>query len=263
MEALLTHSCGSFSPWLNSMISSRWPSVKSVSHQKTFMIAIVKLNWMISSRWPSAKSASNKKAFRTPPFWCCITHNCNLHVWVLQHKMANPIITANPITTARLWWHEEDLSQHLIQFFLVSFPVALRSHCAFNWRWGYDFKEIISSPHLNAHGGIKKYRIFSLPRLLEMHLCTTPSAKMHQPRHTAMLCNPSRLTCIIQISHAWISLAKLSNNSAHAGRAKRDPSGHTSMGRLVLHHLRLLFGSHFCPRTHAPASVSAACEASF
>ena len=90
---------------------------------------------------------------------------------------------------------------------------------------------------------------------------TCDGAKMHQPRHTAMLCNPSRLTYIIQVSHAWISLAKLSNNSAHAGRAKRDPSGHTSMGRLVLHHLRLLFGSHFCPRTHAPASVSAACEA--
>ena len=88
MEALLTHSCGPFSPWLNSMISSRWPSAKSVSHQKTFMTAIVKLNSMISSRWQSAKSASNKKAFRTPPFWCCITRNCNLHVWVLQHKMA-------------------------------------------------------------------------------------------------------------------------------------------------------------------------------
>ena len=43
---------------------------------------------MISSRWPSAKSVSNKKAFMTPPFWCCITHNCNLHLWVLQHKMA-------------------------------------------------------------------------------------------------------------------------------------------------------------------------------
>ena len=34
---------------------------------------------------------------------------------------------------------------------------------------------VVSSPHLNPHGGIKKYRIFSLPRLLEMHLCTTPS----------------------------------------------------------------------------------------
>ena len=157
---------------------------------------------------------------------------------------SNPIITANPITTARLWWHEEELSQHLIQFFLVSFPVALRSHCAFNWRWGYDFKEIISSPHLNAHGGIKKYRVFSIARDASLHhakWCKDASATPHRD--------------------AWISLAKLSNNSAHAGRAKRDPSGHTSMGRLVLHHLRLLFGSHFCPRTHAPASVSAACEA--
>ena len=42
----------------------------------------------MASRWPSAKSASTKKALITPPFWCCIARNCNLHMWVLQHKMA-------------------------------------------------------------------------------------------------------------------------------------------------------------------------------
>ena len=117
-----------------------------------------------SARWPSAKSASGT-----------FHGSADCDDWIggvgknLACHASNPIITANPITTARLWWHEEELSQHLIQFFLVSFPVALRSHCAFNWRWGYDFKEIISSPHLNAHGGIKKYRVFSIARDASLH----------------------------------------------------------------------------------------------